>query len=70
MIVGLGGGLGLSFEVIWQTASRAQAHIGYDRILHKEMRNAFVEVTKMSGGNIKHTQDYYDCLTSAPAGQI
>jgi hypothetical protein len=35
---------------------------GYDRTLHKEMCNAFFEVTKMSGVNIKHTQDYYDII--------
>jgi hypothetical protein len=35
---------------------------GYDRILHEEMCNAFLEVTGMSGVTIKHTQDYYDIV--------
>ena len=43
---------------------------GYDRILHKEMCNAFFEVTKMSGVNIKHTQDYYDIIQAGfPPGE-
>lgn len=35
---------------------------GYDRFLHEEMCNAFLEVTGMSGVIIKHTQDYYDIV--------